>query len=84
MWQNKRNGQPDEGVCHIQLTVHSDDLFVIRQHNRNGQPDQGVCDIRHTVHSDELFAMRGTTETGSQMKVCAIYDIQFTRINYLW
>ena len=56
MMRNKRNGQPDEGVCDIQHMVHSDELFVIRQHKRNGQPDQGVCDIRHAVHSDELFA----------------------------
>ena len=44
MRRNKRNGQPDEGVCDIQHTVHFDELFVIRQHKRNGQPDQGVCD----------------------------------------
>ena len=25
-----------------------------------------------------------TKETGSQMKVCAIYSIRFTRMNYLW
>ena len=56
MRRNKRNGQLDEGVCDIQHTVHSDELFVIRKHKRNGQPDQGVCDIRHAVHSDELFA----------------------------
>ena len=58
MWQNKRNGQPDEGVCDIQLKVHSDELFVIRQRKRNGQPDQGVCGIWHTVHLDELFSIR--------------------------
>ena len=57
MWRNKRNGQPDEGVCDIQHTVHSDELIVIRQHKINGQPDQGVWDIRHAVHSDELFAL---------------------------
>ena len=57
MRRNKRNGQPDEGVCDTQDTVHSDELFVIRQHKRNGQPE-GVCDIEHTVHSDELFVIR--------------------------
>ena len=46
MRRNKRNGHPDEGVCDVHHTVHSDELFVIRQHKRNGQPDQGVCDIR--------------------------------------
>ena len=35
MRRNKINGQPDEGVCDIQHTVHSDELFVIRQHKRN-------------------------------------------------
>ena len=56
--KNKRNRHPDEGVCDVQHMIHSDELFVIRQHKRNGQPDQGVCDIRHAVHSDELFALR--------------------------
>ena len=65
MWHNKRNGQPDEGVCDIRLTVHSDELFVIRQHKRNGQPDQGVCDIWHAVHLDELFALRQENRNGS-------------------
>ena len=83
MSQNNRNGQPYEGVCDIQHTVHSDELFAIRQPKRNGQPDQGVCDIRHTVHSDELFAIREHNRNGSQIKVCAIYDIQFTRMYYL-
>ena len=63
MRRNKINGQPDEGVCDTQHTVHSDELFVIRQHKRNGQPDEVVCDIRHVVHSDELFAL--TQENGS-------------------
>ena len=61
----ERNGQPDEGVCDIQHTVHSDELFVIRPHKRNGQPDQGVCDIRHAVHSDELFVLRQENRNGS-------------------
>ena len=30
--------------------IHSDELFVIRQHKRNGQPNQGVC----------MYAMRFT------------------------
>ena len=34
MRQHKRNGQPDEGVCDIQHTVHSDELFVIKQHKK--------------------------------------------------
>ena len=54
MRRKKRNGQPDEGVCDIEHTVHSEELFVTRQ-QKNGLPDQGVCDIEHTVHSDELF-----------------------------
>ena len=56
--EEQRNGQPDEGVCDIHHMVHSDELFVIRQHKRNGQPDQGVCDIWHAVHSDELFCVQ--------------------------
>ena len=63
--ENKRNEQPDEGVCDMQHTLHSDELFVVRQHKRNGQPDQGVCDIRHAVHSDELFAFRQENINGS-------------------
>ena len=42
-----------------------------------------VCDTWHTFHSNELFAMSMTIETVGQMKVCAIYDIQFTRMNCL-
>ena len=57
--------QPDEGVCDTQHTVHSDELFVIRQHKRNDRPDQGVWDIRHVVHSDELFALTQEYRNGS-------------------
>ena len=49
----------------IQHTVHSDELFVIRQQKINGQPDQGVCIIRHPVHSDELFPLRQENRNGS-------------------
>ena len=45
-------------VCDIRHTVHSDELFMIRERNRNRHPDQGVCDIRHIVHLDELFSIR--------------------------
>ena len=83
MRRNKRNGLLDEGVCDIEHTLHSDELFVIRQHKRNGQPDEGVCDIQHTVHSDELFVIRQHKKTVSQIKVCAIYGMQFTRMNCL-
>ena len=31
-----KDGHPDEGVCDIQHTVHSDELFVVRKHKRNG------------------------------------------------
>ena len=63
--EEQKNGQPDEGVCDVQHTVHLDELFVIRQHKRNGQPDQGVCDVQHTVHSDELFVIRQENRNGS-------------------
>ena len=56
----------------------------MRRNKRNGQPDEGVCDIQHTVHSDELFVIRQHIKTGSQMKVCVIYSIRFTRMNYFW
>ena len=68
MRRNKRNGQPDEGVCDIQHTAHSDELFVITQHK--GQPDQGVCNIWHAVHSDELFALRHENIIGSNEQDC--------------
>ena len=45
--EEQKNGQPDGGVCDIQHTVHSDELFVIRQHNGNGQPDQRC--VRYTA-----------------------------------
>ena len=61
----KENGQLDEGVCDIQHIVHSDELFVIRQHKINGQPDEGVCDMWHAVHSDELFALSQGNRNGS-------------------
>ena len=65
MRRNKRNEQPDEGVCDIRHTVHSNELFVIRQDKRYGQPDQGVCDIQHAVHSDELIVLRQANINGS-------------------
>ena len=46
--QQKRNGQPDEGVCDIRHTVHSDELFSLSQENRNGSTKQDVCDTRQT------------------------------------
>lgn len=63
--EEQKNGLADEGVCDIQHTVHSDELFVIRPHKRNGQPNQGVCDIRHAVDWDELFALRQENRNGS-------------------
>ena len=45
MWQNKRNGQPDESVCDVQHTVHSDELFVIRQHEKETVSQIKVCAI---------------------------------------
>ena len=83
MMRNKRNRLPDEGVCDVEHTVHSDELFVMRRNKKNGQPDEGVCDIHHTVHSDELFVIRQHKETVSQIKVCATYDMRFTRMNCL-
>ena len=33
---NKRNGLPDEGVCDVELTVHSDELFAIDEFIADG------------------------------------------------
>ena len=56
------------------IRLHSDELFVIRQHKRNGQPDEGVCDIQHTVHSDELFVIRQHKRNGQPYQgVCDIW-----------
>ena len=55
---------------------------MTRRNNINGKPYEGVCDIWHTVHSDELFVISKTKETVIQIKVCAIYGIWFTRMNY--
>ena len=55
----------------------------MRKNKRNGQPNEGVCGTQHTVHSDELFVIRQHKRNGSQMKVCAIYNIRFTRMNCL-
>ena len=73
MRRNKRNGQPDEGVCDVHHTVQLDELFVIRQEKRNGQPDQGVCDVQHTVHSDELFVIRQHKRNGQPDERCVRY-----------
>ena len=34
MRKKKRNEQPNEGVCDILHTVHSDELIVIKQHKK--------------------------------------------------
>ena len=56
-WGGTKETGSQMKVCDIEHMVHSDELFVIRQHKRNGQPDQCVCDVQHTVHSDELFVI---------------------------
>ena len=60
-----KHGSDFSCVCNAGHTVHSDELFVIRQHKRNGQPDEGVCDIRQAVHLDELFVLRHENRNGS-------------------
>ena len=71
MRRNKRNGQPDEGVCDVHHTVHSDELFVISNTKEMVSHIKGVCDIRHAVHSDELFALRHENRNGSnEQDVC--------------
>ena len=63
--------------------VQFNELFAMSQKDGNGHPDEGVCDIQPTVHLDELFVIRQHKEMVSQIKVCAIYDMQFNRMNYL-
>ena len=63
--------------------VQFNEVFAMRQKNRNEQPDEGVCDIQYTVHPMNCLWRGGTTEMGSQMKVCVIYSIRFTWMNCL-
>ena len=64
-------------------TVQFNELFAMRWNKRNGQSDEVVCDIHHTVHSNELFVISQHKRNGRQMKVCAVYNIRFTRMNCL-
>ena len=51
---------------------------------KHGSDFSSVCDAGHTVQFNELFAMRQKNRNGQpDQSVCAIYNIQFTRINYL-
>ena len=47
MRQKNRNGQPNEGVCDIQHTVHLDELFAIDEFIVDGLPSavRVCCDI---------------------------------------
>ena len=70
-------------MCDEGHTVQFNELFAMRRNKRNGQPDEGVCDTQHTIHSDELFVIRKHKRNGREMKVCAIYGMQFTWMNCL-
>ena len=70
-------------MCDAGHKVQFNELFAMRRNKINGQPDEGVCDIQHTAHSDELFVIRQHKRYGQQIKVCAIYGMQFTRMNCL-
>ena len=48
---------------------------------KHGSDFSCVCDVGHMVNPFELFEIGRTTETGSQIKVCVIYGIRFTRTN---
>ena len=50
---------------------------------KHGSDFSCVCDAGHTVKFNNRLRCGRTKETGSQMKACAIYGIQFTWINYL-
>ena len=66
MRRNKRNGQPDEGVCDVQHTVHSRMNYLLLGNTKETVSKiQGVCDIRHAVHSDELFVLIQENRNGS-------------------
>ena len=45
---------------------------------KHGSDYTCVCDEGHMVDLYELFAMRQNNRNGNQIKVCAIYGIQFT------
>ena len=51
-------------VCVIWHTVHSEKLFLIREHNRNGSTSQDMCDTWQTGDSDELFVMKNYNTDG--------------------
>ena len=58
-------------MCDVRHPVHSDELFVIRQHKRKVSQIKGVYDIRHAIHSDELFVLRHENRNGSnEQDVC--------------
>ena len=44
---NKRNGLPDEGLCNVEHTVHSDELFTIDEFIADGLPSvvRVCCDM---------------------------------------
>ena len=71
-------------MCDEGHMVQFNELFAMRRNKRNGQPNEGVCDTQHMVHSDELFVIRQYKRNFlARSKVCAIYGMRFTRMNYL-
>ena len=70
-------------MCNAGHTVDPHEPFAMMRNKRNGLTDEGVCDVQHTVHSDELFVIRQHKNKVSQIKVCAMYNIRFTRMNCL-
>ena len=78
-----KHGSDFSCVCDAWHMVQFNELFAMRRNKRNGRLDEGVCDIQHMVHSNELFVIRQHKKMVSQIKVCTIYIMWFTRMNYL-
>ena len=56
MRQKNRNGQPNEGVCDIQHTVHLDELFAIDEFIARGLPS-AVCVCCDMLYLQNIYAL---------------------------
>ena len=81
----------DETMCDAIITNNGVKNPSKKVHNvcdggciKHGSYFSCVCDAGHTVQPINCLRWGGTKEMGSQMKVCAIYNIRFTRMNCVW